>query len=333
MSNELVEQQTKSAQAVQTTSRMEVGAIRERLNAVESLMRGVMQKDIHFGVIKGCGNKPTLLKPGAEMLGMMFRLSPKLEVKITNMPNGHREYSVTCTLVHIPTGEIWAEGVGSCSTMESKYRWRSGEAIDTGRTVPKAYWDAKNAGDYKKMASLLGGPNFVAKRSGSSYTIHEKSGERVENPDIADCYNTCLKMAKKRAQIDSTLSALGCSHMFTQDIEDLPMGMYDDGPAHIDYEEVPPNHQSNNQPPADATVDQAKAAMEKAAADARKEKRAATEEDRPAFVDFIQTAGAALGTFEPIIDIMVSHGYDTPEAVAPMDFRSIMKAVKALLPK
>lgn len=327
MSNELVELQTKSTQAVQTTSRMEVSAIRDRLNAVETLMRGVMQKDIHFGVIKGCGNKPTLLKPGAEMLGMMFRLSPRLKMEITNMPNGHREYSVTCNMVHIATGELWAEGVGSCSTMESKYRWRSGEAIDTGRPVPKAYWDAKNAGDYKKMAQLLGGPNFVAKKTAAGFTIHEKSGEKAENPDIADCYNTCLKMAKKRAQIDATLSALGCSHMFTQDIEDLPVGMYDDGPARIDHEELTPEY--SEQPPANATAQQAAQAMHNAQ---KKEKKAATEEDRPDFVSFLQSAGATLATFEPIIAVIRDFGYDTPEAVAPMDFRPIVNEVKKLLP-
>ena len=100
-----------------------------------------------------------------------------------------------------------------------------------------------------------------------------------------------------------------------------------------DVQQEPRTPEYSVQPPASATAAEAGAAMEKAAAESRKEKRAATEDDRPAFVDFIQTAGAALGTFEPIIDIMVSHGYDTPEAVAPMDFRSIMKAVKALLPK
>jgi hypothetical protein len=37
-----------------------------------------------------------------------------------------------------------------------------------------------------------------------------------------DLGNTVLKMAKKRAQIDMTLTALGVSDLFNQDIEDLP---------------------------------------------------------------------------------------------------------------
>jgi hypothetical protein len=47
------------------------------------------------------------------------------------------------------------------------------------------------------------------------------SSEQVRTaPD--DLSNTILKMAKKRAQIDMTLTALGVSDLFTQDIEDLP---------------------------------------------------------------------------------------------------------------
>ena len=98
----------------------------------------------------------------------------------------------------------------------------------------------------------------------------------------------------------------------------------------IGQEQEPRVPEYSVQPPADATADQARQAMHNAQ---NQERREATEEDRPAFVDYMQTAGAKLGTFEPIIELIVSHGYDTPEAVQPKDFRSIMKAVKALLPK
>ncbi|MGA9670643.1 MAG: hypothetical protein WBQ94_15640 [Terracidiphilus sp.] len=38
----------------------------------------------------------------------------------------------------------------------------------------------------------------------------------------ADLANTILKMAKKRSQIDATLTVTGASSMFEQDLEDLP---------------------------------------------------------------------------------------------------------------
>jgi hypothetical protein len=61
-------------------------------------------------------------------------------------------------------------------------------------------------------------------------------GEKMENPDIADTYNTVLKMAKKRAYIDGILSATAASDIFTQDIEDFPE---DARPAVIDADASP----------------------------------------------------------------------------------------------
>lgn len=85
------------------------------------------------------------------------------------------------------------------------------------------------------------------------------------------------------------------------------------------------------QPEASATAAQATQAMHDA--QKRTAKREATEEDRPGFIEFLQKAGAQLGTFEPLVEIIVSHGYDTPESVLPKDFRNIVNAIKEVLPK
>ena len=45
---------------------------------------------------------------------------------------------------------------------------------------------------------------------------------RVEHDNPADYYNTALKMAKKRAQVDATLTVTAASDFFTQDLEPLP---------------------------------------------------------------------------------------------------------------
>jgi hypothetical protein len=44
---------------------------------------------------------------------------------------------------------------------------------------------------------------------------------KMENDDPWSLWNTVLKMAKKRALIDATLSATRSSGLFTQDVEDL----------------------------------------------------------------------------------------------------------------
>jgi hypothetical protein len=39
------------------------------------------------------------------------------------LTKGYFEYDTQCTLVHIPTGEVWAKAVsGSCNNFEAKYR-------------------------------------------------------------------------------------------------------------------------------------------------------------------------------------------------------------------
>lgn len=186
---------------------------------VQEVMRDVMKKDEHYGVIPGCGTKPALLKPGAETLCALFRLAAIPTVKATDLGNGHREYFVETELRHIPTGDVWGVGVGSCSTMESKYRWRGG-----ARICPECGKDAI----IKGKAEYGGGWLCFAKKGGcgakwadGSREIESQSIERMENPDIADVYNTVLKMAKKRSQVDGCLSATGASDIFTQDIEEL----------------------------------------------------------------------------------------------------------------
>lgn len=56
---------------------------------------------------------------------------------------------------------------------------------------------------------------------------HCNSQERKYTSDKQDLYmlgNTCLKMAKKRAQVDATLTVAALSEVFTQDMEDMDLG-------------------------------------------------------------------------------------------------------------
>ena len=78
------------------------------------------------------------------------------------------------------------------------------------------------------------------------------------------------------------------------------------------------------QPPATAS-----AAQEAA----KPAKREACEDDRADFVTFIQASGAKLKGFDQINEIAVRFGYDSLDAVAPIDFRPIVDAVKKLLTK
>ncbi len=189
-----------------------------QVRMIQQLMREGMQEGEHYGIIPGT-KKPTLYKAGAEKLGLMFRLAPSYELKEKDLGNGHKEIQVICTLKHINTGSFWGQGVGSCSSMENKYRYRSGAGENTGVEVPKVYWDLKRANNFKEAKERLGGDGYIPRKDETTgkWMIYEKI-DKVENPDIADTYNTVLKIAKKRAFVDAMLTATAASDIFTQDL-------------------------------------------------------------------------------------------------------------------
>jgi hypothetical protein len=176
---------------------------------------------------------------------MTFRFSPAFEVQVIEMLpppgafDGHREYRVKCTLTHIPTGAVMGEGVGSASTLETKWRFRSGPTEATDKPVPQEYWNIRKT-DPAKAQQLLGGKGFVTKKDDSGKWMIAVRGERVEFDNPADNYNTCLKMAKKRALVDATLTATAASDIFTQDLEEMQENGTVAGPSDKKSEEKPP---------------------------------------------------------------------------------------------
>ncbi len=217
--NQAIEKRTEASMRLTSTD------VIEQIQAIQDVMGKAMKNGEHYGKIPGCGDKPALLKAGAEKLGLMFRLAPAFVITPTNLQNGHREYAVTCTLTHIQTGETWGQGVGVCSTMESKYRWRKQFNETEVGVVPKAYWDTPKEDHTKRTAvlvSLFGSGKYRTKKIADAWKVFRLEGDdqRIENPDIADTYNTVLKMAKKRAHVDAIITATAASDIFTQDIEE-----------------------------------------------------------------------------------------------------------------
>lgn len=208
-----------------------VAEIVAQVTRVQEVMKAVMQEGEHYGTIPGCGEKKTLLQPGAQKLCLTFRLAPKYTIQETNYTGNHKEYRVVCELTHIITGQFLGEGVGCCSTLESKYRWRQQEI-----RCPKC---GKNK-IIQGKAEYGGGWLCWAKKGGCGAKFAENDPSivnqprgRVENPDPADCYNTVLKMAKKRAYVDATIAATAASDIFTQDIGDNEDEGNDAAPAPV----------------------------------------------------------------------------------------------------
>lgn len=202
----------KSLMAVNTE--LSVTEVSAQVAKIQNLMKSVMHDGEHFGTIPGVGkDRKSLFKPGAEKLCFVFRLAPEFTVDRDDLPNGHREYRVTCKLRSMASGVIVGEGLGSCSTMEKKYRYRENsdyEVLD--EPIPEDSKERK--AEYRKQGFGM------KKVDGEWCWVQYTASERVENPDIADVYNTVLKMAKKRAHIDATITACAASDIFTQDVGD-----------------------------------------------------------------------------------------------------------------
>lgn len=107
------------------------------LDETHALIRGALKEGTDYGTVPGTRGKPTLLKPGAEKLVIAFgcralytiveqEIAHDKVVKYVHKYNGQKEsiglyrYVIRCQLQR-PDGQIVGDGLGSCSTLESKY--------------------------------------------------------------------------------------------------------------------------------------------------------------------------------------------------------------------
>ena len=177
---------------------LSAGQIRERVNLIQQVMQGVMKAKTHYDTIPGT-DKPSLLKAGAEVLCTTFRIAVDPEVEDLSTSDEIR-YRVRAVGRNQVTGEVIGVGIGECSSYEEKYKWR--------RTVCDEEFDAFPE-DRKRIKFARGKNN----------TTYQNKQVRTEGADVA---NTVLKVAKKRALVDFTLTALAASDIFAQDLEDMP---------------------------------------------------------------------------------------------------------------
>lgn len=197
--NEIIHMPAREASGLTATEahRFSAVEIRQRVNLVQEVMQGIMKRDTHYGTIPGTP-KPTLYKPGAEVLCVTFRVAQEYRIEDLSTANVAR-YRVTCVGRHQTTGIALGEGVGECSSGEEKYKWRGSICLEEFESTPENMRRIK-----------------FSKYKGN---VEKKPQVRTEAADLA---NTVLKMACKRAMIAMTLNVTAASDIFTQDIEDLP---------------------------------------------------------------------------------------------------------------
>jgi hypothetical protein len=74
------------------------------------------------------------------------------------------------------------------------------------------------------------------RRAGAASSTRSTAKDMQIRTEPADVANTVLKMAKKRAQIDLTLTATAASDIFTQDVEDIPDELREQQVEQVDAE-------------------------------------------------------------------------------------------------
>lgn len=193
---------------IEETNMVTAAATLRSISNFQAVVQKTLVSGSDYGIIPGT-KKPTLFKPGAEKINMLFRVNPKYEFmdRVADYDKGLFVYEIRCTLyksmvmdgvlVEMPV----AQGVGSCNSREKKYRWVSVYENEVPADV--------DINTLKKETKKGKG--------GSTYTKY-----MMENPDPCSIANTILKMAKKRAYVDATLQLAALSEIFTQDIEDMP---------------------------------------------------------------------------------------------------------------
>jgi len=194
MENELIiRKEPKPLTAVQVLAQVRL---------IQEVMSAVMKEGHHYGIIPGTP-KPTLYKPGAEKLLSTFQIGADPTENIMDLSTEDEiRYRVAVRGFSQTTGVMLGVGIGECSSGEDKYKWRKPVCEEEFSEAPT---------DRKRTVWKKG-----------ERAPYQQKQVRMNPVDIA---NTILKMAKKRALIDMTLTITAASDIFDQDIEDLPDGM------------------------------------------------------------------------------------------------------------
>lgn len=252
--NALVPQMVYESDSSRLMPALALDQMKQRYNAILEFAKSIMKDGKDYGAVPGT-DKPTLLKPGAEKLTSFFGLSiehPEILEKVEDWTGREHGgipffyYMIRQDLTR--NGVLIASQIGSCNSMETKYRWRwvrEGDlphgldkaslvtrdttisefafAIDKAETTgkygkPAEYWakfkEAITSGRAKREErQTRSGMSPVWTIAGTLY--------RVPNEAIFDQVNTIQKMAEKRALVAATLLACNASEHFTQDMEDM----------------------------------------------------------------------------------------------------------------
>jgi len=211
--------------AVATTEPVTAADLSKRMALIKEAMQAEMVEGTDYGKVPGT-NKPTLLKPGAEKLGVLFRLNIQLENE-KHFDGDHLTVMSRAT-VYDAGGHQVGFGEGLCTSKEKKYGKRRKK-----RLCPECGEDTVRKSKFPPHFEKDGEPGWwCPDRDGgcgeefaaAAPRVVDQVEEEITNPDLPDTWNTIVKMAEKRARVDAVLAVTGASALFTQDVEDMQGG-------------------------------------------------------------------------------------------------------------
>lgn len=202
----------------------------EQRKLLAEFVREQMIEGTDYGTIPGTERKGkdgkmepnrTLLKPGAEKLVEIFRCTPEYDVlkEVEDYDRGLFAYRFRCRLIQRDADAVIAEGYGSATSYEGKYRWRTAARLCPDCSLPAIIKGKAEYGGGWVCFKKKGGCG--AKFNDGDPIIEDQEQGRIENDDLCTYQNTVLKMAKKRALVDGAIALARVSDLFTQDAEDF----------------------------------------------------------------------------------------------------------------
>lgn len=181
---------------------MSAASVRARVQSIQQVMEAVMKKGTHYDVIPGTErkdkegkdiSKPTLLKPGAEVLCMTFGLAPRLSIQVTG---DHPDIAYRWK----DRKKSWFDGARG---REFKWEEEAGETLGYFEVVA--------------TCEIIGPDGRLLASATGSCNNREK---KYRTLNVYEVRNTVMKMAGKRAFVAATLLATAASDCFSQDLED-----------------------------------------------------------------------------------------------------------------
>ena len=174
-------------------------------DVMAKLVQDALTPDVDYGTIPGTGDKPALLKPGAEKLCLAFGARPEYELVESEIDH------------HVEI--MW---------VKRKKVWNNGHRGDRSFTWGEENGKALGLYRYRyRCRIVLPDGRVLATAEGVASTLESKYVDRPR-----DSENTVCKMAQKRAFVSAVLHAFALSNRFTVDVEDM------DRDTHVDARPV-----------------------------------------------------------------------------------------------